>query len=235
MTKTAPPSGTTGCSHTGSCRCTSRPSGSRPIRPASSASSGWRSSRDHAGRRCPLPRCRLTSVLPPLRRRRPRSRPAARPRGPTSAEPSNETRSSRVLRGVAVQTPRKRPVGLPGRAIMYRMIPGGAANLMAQMRRGSIEFCVLALLRDEERYGLDLSRRLAADGLVTSEGTMYPLLARLRQDGLVETSWHESSQGPPRRYYRLTNEGRAALDAFTVQWPRFRDAIDNVLDGGRAS
>lgn len=118
---------------------------------------------------------------------------------------------------------------------MYRMIPGGAANLMAQMRRGSIEFCVLALLRDEERYGLDLSRRLAADGLVTSEGTMYPLLARLRQDGLVETSWHESSQGPPRRYYRLTSEGRAALDAFTVQWHRFRDAIDTVLDGGRAS
>lgn len=118
---------------------------------------------------------------------------------------------------------------------MYRMIPGGAANLMAQMRRGSIEFCVLALLREQERYGLDLSRRLAADGLVTSEGTMYPLLARLRQDGLVETSWHESSQGPPRRYYRLTNEGRAALDAFTVQWHGFRDAIDNLLDGGRAS
>jgi PadR family transcriptional regulator, regulatory protein PadR len=117
---------------------------------------------------------------------------------------------------------------------MYRMIPGGADNLMAQMRRGSIEFCVLALLRDEERYGLELSRRLAADGLVTSEGTMYPLLARLRQDGLVETSWHESSQGPPRRYYRLTTEGRAALDAFTGQWHRFRDAIDNLLDGGRA-
>jgi PadR family transcriptional regulator, regulatory protein PadR len=114
------------------------------------------------------------------------------------------------------------------------MIPGGAENLMAQMRRGSIEFCVLALLRDEERYGLELSRRLAADGLVTSEGTMYPLLARLRQDGLVETSWHESTQGPPRRYYRLTDEGRAALDAFTEQWRPFRDAIDNLLDGGRA-
>jgi PadR family transcriptional regulator len=118
---------------------------------------------------------------------------------------------------------------------MFRMVRGGAANLMAQMRRGAIEFCVLALLQEEDRYGLDLSRRLAADGLVTSEGTMYPLLARLRQDGLVETSWHESSQGPPRRYYRLTKEGRAALDAFTMQWHQFRDAIDNLLDGGRAS
>jgi PadR family transcriptional regulator len=107
--------------------------------------------------------------------------------------------------------------------------------MMAQMRRGAIEFCVLALLRNEERYGLDLARALAADGLVTSEGTMYPLLARLRQDGLVETSWHESSQGPPRRYYRLTEEGHVALDFFTVQWRQFRDAIDILLDGGRSS
>jgi PadR family transcriptional regulator, regulatory protein PadR len=114
------------------------------------------------------------------------------------------------------------------------MVRGGA-NMMTQMRRGAIEFCVLALLRNQERYGLDLSRALAADGLVTSEGTMYPLLARLRQDGLVETSWHESSQGPPRRYYRLTGEGRVALDVFTVQWHQFRDAIDILLDEGRSS
>jgi PadR family transcriptional regulator, regulatory protein PadR len=114
------------------------------------------------------------------------------------------------------------------------MVRGDALNLMAQMRRGSIEFCVLALLRNEERYGLDLSRTLAASGVVSSEGTMYPLLARLRQDGLVETSWHESTQGPPRRYYRLTADGRTALDAFTAQWQQFRDAVDSLLDGGRA-
>jgi PadR family transcriptional regulator PadR len=57
------------------------------------------------------------------------------------------------------------------------------------------------------------------------------LLARLRQDGMVETSWHESPQGPPRRYYRLTKDGRAALDAFVVQWRQFRDAVDVVLEG----
>jgi PadR family transcriptional regulator PadR len=111
------------------------------------------------------------------------------------------------------------------------MVLGGAAKLLAQMRRGAIEFCVLALLRDGDRYGLDLTRTLAADGLVTSEGTIYPLLARLRQDGLVDTTWHESSQGPPRRYYRLTEDGRAALDAFIVQWRQFRDAVDVVLEG----
>jgi PadR family transcriptional regulator, regulatory protein PadR len=115
------------------------------------------------------------------------------------------------------------------------MVLGSASKLLAQMRRGAIEFCVLALLRDTDRYGLDLARTLAADGLVTSEGTIYPLLARLRQDGLVETTWHESSQGPPRRYYRLTDDGRAALDAFIVQWRQFRDAVDIVLEGEQSS
>jgi PadR family transcriptional regulator PadR len=111
------------------------------------------------------------------------------------------------------------------------MVPGGEAKLMAQLRRGSIQYCVLALLRDRDRYGFELTRELAgADGLVTSEGTVYPLLARLRHEGLVETTWQESSQGPPRRYYRLTDEGHQALDVFAAQWRRFRDAIDAVLD-----
>jgi PadR family transcriptional regulator PadR len=114
------------------------------------------------------------------------------------------------------------------------MVLSGAAKQLAQMRRGAIEFCVLALLRDRDRYGLDLARTLAADGLVTSEGTIYPLLARLRQEGLVETTWYESPQGPPRRYYRMTEDGRAALDAFTVQWRQFRDAVDIVLEGDQA-
>ncbi|MGP0053629.1 MAG: PadR family transcriptional regulator [Solirubrobacteraceae bacterium] len=114
---------------------------------------------------------------------------------------------------------------------MRCMVPGGEAKLLAQLRRGSIQYCVLALLRDGDRYGFELTRTLAqADGLVTSEGTVYPLLARLRHDGLVETSWQESTQGPPRRYYRLTPDGHRALDAFTAQWRRFRDAIDGVLN-----
>jgi PadR family transcriptional regulator PadR len=104
------------------------------------------------------------------------------------------------------------------------------------MRRGAIEYCVLALLREDEMYGFELTRALAAaDGLVTSEGTVYPLLARLRREGLVETFWRESSQGPPRRYYRLTRDGRAALEAFVVQWRRFRDTVDGLLEGGDTS
>lgn len=116
---------------------------------------------------------------------------------------------------------------------MRCMVAGGAPKPLSQMRRGAIEYCVLALLRDREMYGFELTRTLAAaDGLVTSEGTVYPLLARLRREGLVETSWQESSQGPPRRYYRLSEEGRAALDGFVPQWRRFRDTVDALLEGG---
>ena len=95
------------------------------------------------------------------------------------------------------------------------MVAGKQDALLAQMRKGTLQYCVLALLADEERYGFDLVRSLAeTDGMVTSEGTIYPLLSRLRRDGLVETTWRESTSGPPRRYYQLTAAGRAALDAF---------------------
>jgi PadR family transcriptional regulator, regulatory protein PadR len=102
--------------------------------------------------------------------------------------------------------------------------------LLAQMRRGTLQYCVLALLAADERYGFDLVRALAeVDGMVTSEGTIYPLLSRLRRDGLVESTWRESSTGPPRRYYRLTARGRSALDAFGAEWTRFRDAVDHFV------
>jgi PadR family transcriptional regulator len=105
-------------------------------------------------------------------------------------------------------------------------------GLLAQMRRGTLQYCVLALLADEERYGFDLVRSLAeVDGMVTSEGTIYPLLSRLRRDGLVESTWRESQTGPPRRYYRLTKAGRNALDGFVQEWSRFRDAVNHFVQG----
>lgn len=111
------------------------------------------------------------------------------------------------------------------------LVPGETTKLMAQLRRGFVQYCVLALLSNSDSYGFELTRALtAADRLVTSEGTVYPLLARLRQVGLVETRWQESSQGPPRRYYGLTGEGHRALHAFTTQWLPFRDAIDQLVE-----
>jgi PadR family transcriptional regulator PadR len=108
-------------------------------------------------------------------------------------------------------------------------------GLLTQMRRGTLQYCVLALLADEERYAFDLVRALSdVDGMVTSEGTIYPLLSRLRRDGLVESTWRESAEGPPRRYYHLTGGGRAALAGFAHEWTRFRDAVDRIMEGEKA-
>jgi PadR family transcriptional regulator PadR len=111
------------------------------------------------------------------------------------------------------------------------MVAGSQDALLAQMRRGTLQYCVLALLAEDERYGFDLVRGLAeVDGMVTSEGTIYPLLSRLRRDGLVESNWQESPTGPPRRYYRLTEAGRVSLDGFMREWGRFRDAVDHFVE-----
>jgi PadR family transcriptional regulator PadR len=104
---------------------------------------------------------------------------------------------------------------------------------ISQLRRGVLEFCVLALLRDGERYSYELVRALGdADGLVTTEGTLYPMLGRLRREGVVDTTWRESPSGPPRRYYHLTPDGQAALDGFGAEWTRFRDSVDALLRSG---
>ncbi len=109
------------------------------------------------------------------------------------------------------------------------MEPGGA-RVLSQLRRGVLEYCVLSLLDDEPLYGFDLVRRLSEhDVMVTSEGTIYPLLSRLRREGWVTTTWVESEAGPPRRYYALTADGRRALAVFSADWRRFRDAVDQLL------
>ncbi|MFT3875084.1 MAG: PadR family transcriptional regulator [Propioniciclava sp.] len=110
-------------------------------------------------------------------------------------------------------------------------------SILVNLRRGTLEYCVLGLLASERLYGLDIARRLTVDGLLmSSEGTLYPLLARLRKSGWVETSWEESTSGPPRRYYEITPKGRTALAGFRATWKPFRDAVDAATppfpDGG---
>ena len=113
---------------------------------------------------------------------------------------------------------------------MREMVPAEARNFVTELRRGVLPHCVLAVVEDDESYGFDIVRALADTGdLLTSEGTIYPLLARLRRDGLVTTTWRESDAGPPRRYYRITDGGRRVLDDFRRDWTRFRDAADGLL------
>ena len=116
---------------------------------------------------------------------------------------------------------------------MQYMVLGEESNWLPQVRRGVAEHCVLALLASGEKYGFELARELGVRGqIIASEGTLYPLLARLRRNGLVETSWRESTSGPPRRYYQLTSEGELALASFKKQWRVFRDVVDEILSEG---
>ncbi len=113
------------------------------------------------------------------------------------------------------------------------MVRGETRDPLTELRRGVLEHCVLAVLSGGESYAFDIVRVLSGAGeLVTSEGTIYPLLARLRRDRQVTTEWRESDAGPPRRYYRLTEAGRQTLAAFGGDWARFRDAVDALLGLG---
>ena len=110
-----------------------------------------------------------------------------------------------------------------------------ASEVLSQLRRGALEYCVLALLANEERYAFDIVRTLGQiDGMVTAEGTLYPLLSRLKKDGRVTTQWRDSDAGPPRKYYAITDEGRRALGEFTTEWTRFRQAVEALLAKGTA-
>ncbi len=108
-------------------------------------------------------------------------------------------------------------------------------DLLTHLRRGTLEYCILATLATTSSYGQELARSLGGSGaLIDSEGTLYPLLARLRRRGWVETVWQDSPHGPPRRYYALTPDGRRALETFAQVWQPYADAVTRCLEGAVA-
>src|SRR5579863_488456 len=101
---------------------------------------------------------------------------------------------------------------------------------MTELRRGVLGPCVLALLDERPRFGLELVRELAAaGGLLTSDGTVYPLLSRLRDAGLVTSQWHDAKGERARRYYFITDDGREHLAAFRAEWTDFASTVRGVL------
>jgi len=106
---------------------------------------------------------------------------------------------------------------------------------MTELRRGVLGPCVLALLAVRPRFGLELVRDLAAaDGLLTSDGTVYPLLNRLRDAGLVSSAWRDEEGERARRYYSITPAGQKSLAEFRAGWAQFAATVGNVLDPGTA-
>ncbi len=104
-------------------------------------------------------------------------------------------------------------------------------TIQVQLKKGVLEMCVLALLARGDGYAYDIAARLAK-GIDMGEGTIYPLMRRLQQDGLVDTYLQESASGPPRKYYRLTQAGHSSFAAQKAEWAAFARAVDDILGGG---
>jgi len=100
----------------------------------------------------------------------------------------------------------------------------------AQLRKGGLELAVLAALWREPCYGLEILRVLGEQDLQVTEGTVYPLLNRLKRDEVVSTEWVESRDGPPRKYYSLTAEGRRRLCRMATRWLEFNTSLSAILE-----
>src|SRR5205085_12186515 len=107
--------------------------------------------------------------------------------------------------------------------------------LARQLCKGVSEWCVLAMIKELPRYGGEVMEMLRGSGVVVvSEGTIYPLLSRMRSEGVVGTEWRDAPGGAPRRYYRLSRSGQKAVAEFRDEWFRFRDSVNEIFpDGGR--
>jgi PadR family transcriptional regulator PadR len=104
----------------------------------------------------------------------------------------------------------------------------GADQNFSAIRKGLLEYLVLRIVSQQTVYVPDILKRLAKTEFATQEGTLYPLLSRLRREGLVDYEWQESESGPPRKYYRLTALGRSHLAEFDEYWVRINQTISKL-------
>lgn len=105
------------------------------------------------------------------------------------------------------------------------------APWLEQLRRGGLELAILLAIAPGRRYGLEIIRHLDTfTSLVVTEGTIYPILARLTRDGLLHAAWNASDSAHPRKYYRLTHDGRARLRQMVGEWRTFSGKIERLLD-----
>lgn len=98
------------------------------------------------------------------------------------------------------------------------------------MRKGMLEYCIMLLLKEKAYYTSDIIKRLKEADLLVVEGTLYPLLTRLKNDGALSYEWQESTQGPPRKYYLLTDEGREALEQLDASWGELERTVHNLKE-----
>jgi PadR family transcriptional regulator PadR len=102
-------------------------------------------------------------------------------------------------------------------------------NTKAQMKKGILEFCILSVLSSGDKYPSEIISQLKEGKLIIVEGTLYPLLMRLKNDGLLSYRWEESASGPPRKYYKLTPLGKQYLKELRTTWNELVDAVNKTI------
>jgi PadR family transcriptional regulator, regulatory protein PadR len=107
------------------------------------------------------------------------------------------------------------------------------AAAQAQMRKGVLELCILSILSQGDAYPTEIIDKLKVTKLVVVEGTLYPLLTRLKNTGLLAYRWEESNSGPPRKYYKLTNEGETYLKELQQSWKELVEAVNLTIENGK--
>ncbi|MFN8287235.1 MAG: PadR family transcriptional regulator [Chitinophagales bacterium] len=103
-------------------------------------------------------------------------------------------------------------------------------NTKAQMRKGVLEFCILSILADGEHYPTEIIEKMKEARLLVVEGTLYPLLTRLKNDGLLSYRWVESQSGPPRKYFTLTDDGKVFLKELIDGWKELTNSVNQIID-----
>lgn len=103
-------------------------------------------------------------------------------------------------------------------------------NLKSQMRKGMLEFCVLLLLSRNDAYVSEIIAKMKAAHLIVVEGTLYPLLTRLKNDGLLSYRWQESTSGPPRKYYAITPLGSQFLAELHNSWNEISQTVNHIIN-----
>lgn len=101
-------------------------------------------------------------------------------------------------------------------------------NIKAQMRKGILEYCILSILSKGDAYASTIISELKDSEMIVVEGTLYPLLTRQKNQGLLNYRWEESTQGPPRKYYSITDKGHAVLAELDNSWKDMVRIIDNI-------
>ena len=101
-------------------------------------------------------------------------------------------------------------------------------NVRAQMRKGVLEYCILVILSKREAYASSIIEELKIANMIVVEGTLYPMLIRQKNQGLLSYRWEESPQGPPRKYYVITEKGRAQLSEMDAAWKEIVDTIETL-------